>query len=231
MKITWLGHATFALEYAGGEVLLLDPFLQGNPSAPKNYELKRVDAIAVSHGHTDHVGDVIPLAKKFAPKTVAAIFELASIFEKKGVANATGFGKGGTLDLGFAKITAVNAFHSSSFQDGDNTLYAGEPAGFIIRADGSPTIYFAGDTSIFGDMALIAELYKPEIAILPVGGHYTMDPHEAAHATQLLKVKKVIPMHYGTFPPLTGTPEHLSHHVADKGVEVMKLVAGEPITI
>ena len=231
MKITWLGHATFALEYPGGEVLLLDPFLTNNPTAPKNYEFKRVDAIATTHGHSDHTGDVIPIAKKCSPKAVLAVFELANIFEKKGVAHATGMGKGGTADLGFARVTFVNASHSSSFEDGNQVLYAGEPAGLIIRAEGSPTIYFAGDTCIFGDMALIAELYKPEIAILPIGGHFTMDPHEAAHAARLLKTKRVIPMHYATFPPLTGTPEHLENHVKDQGVEVLKLKPGEPVTL
>lgn len=231
MKITWLGHATFALEFKGGEVLLLDPFIENNPTAPKNYSLKRVDAIALSHGHFDHTADVIPLAKKFSPKTVAAIFELATILEGKGVANATGFGKGGTLDLEFARLTAVNAFHSSSYKDGDKLLYAGEPAGFIIRAEGEPTIYFAGDTCVFGDMALIADFYKPEIAILPIGGHYTMDPHEAAYAAKLLKVKRVIPMHYGTFPALTGTPDHLSRHVEGQALEVVKLTAGEAVAL
>lgn len=231
MKITWLGHATFTFEYGGGEVLLLDPFIQGNPSAPKNYELKRVDAVALSHGHGDHTGDVIPVAKKFTPKTIAAIFELANILESKGLKNVTGFGKGGTVDLGFARLTMVNAFHSSSYDDGDTTLCAGEPAGYIIRSENTPPIYFAGDTCVFGDMALIAEFYKPEIAILPIGGHYTMDPHEAAHAAKLLKVKRVIPMHYGTFPPLTGTPEHLAKHLEGTGIEVLTLTPGQPTTL
>ena len=227
MKITWLGHATFTIEYGGGEVLLLDPWIEGNPSAPKDFELRRVDGIAVSHGHSDHVGDVLPVAKKFSPKKVVAIFELAGIFEKKGVPNTEGIGKGGTFDFGFARVTAVNASHSSSYKDGDNLLYAGEPAGFIIRSEGAPTLYFAGDTCVFGDMALIAEIYQPEIAFLPIGGHYTMDPHEAAHAARLLKVKQVIPMHYGTFPALTGRPDQLSDRLKKDGIEVVAMKAGE----
>ena len=227
MKITWLGHSTFALEYPGGEVLLLDPWMEGNPAFPKDFKLRRVDGIAISHGHSDHTGSVLPIAKQFSPKKIVAIFELASILEKQGVPDTEGIGKGGTFDFGFAEVTAVNASHSSSYKDGDNMLYAGEPAGFIIRSEKAPAIYFAGDTCVFGDMALIAEIYNPEIAILPIGGHFTMDPHEAAHASRMLKVKQVIPMHYGTFPALTGTPDQLSERVKKDGIHVIVMKAGE----
>lgn len=226
MKITWLGHATFTFAFANGEVLLLDPWIEGNPAAPKGYRLTRVDAIALTHGHSDHTGDAVSLAKKFSPKVIA-IFELANILEHKGVSNVIGMGKGGTVDLGFATITAVNAFHSSSYDDGGNPVYAGEPAGFILESRGEPTVYCAGDTCVFGDMGLIAELYQPQIAILPVGGHFTMGPREAAHAARLLKVKQVIPMHYGTFPALNGTPEDLAARVKKDGVEIIPLKAGE----
>ena len=227
MKITWLGHATFSFEFAGGEVLLLDPFIDGNPVYPKGYEIKRADVIALTHAHGDHTGNAIPLAQKFSSK-VAAIFELAGILEGKGVSNVTGFGKGGTLDLGFATLTMTNAFHSSSFKDGDTLLYAGEPAGFILSAKDGPRVYCAGDTCLFGDMALIGQLHQPDIAILPIGGHYTMDPREAAYAARFLKVKQVIPMHYGTFPVLKGTPEELAGHLKQDGIEVLKLTPGKP---
>jgi L-ascorbate metabolism protein UlaG (beta-lactamase superfamily) len=226
MKITWLGHATFQFEFGAGNVLVLDPWLEGNPKAPKGFEFKRIDVIALTHGHSDHTGDAIALAKKFSPKVVA-LFELASILENKGVANTVGMGKGGTVDLGFAKLTAVNAFHSSSYQDGGNLLYAGEPAGFIIKSDGAPTVYCAGDTCVFGDMALIAEFYQPQIAILPFGGHYTMDPQGATYAARLTKVKQVIPMHYGTFPVLTGKPQDVAEQLKKDGIELVVLKPGE----
>ena len=226
MKITWLGHATFTFEFSGGEVLLLDPFIEGNPTYPKGYDIKRVDVIALTHGHSDHTGDAIPLAKKFSSK-VAAIYELAAILQNKGVKDVIGFGKGGTVDLGFATLTMTNAFHSSSFKDGNNPLYAGEPAGFILKSRNAPSVYCAGDTCLFGDMALIGQLHQPEIAILPIGGYYTMDPREAAYAARLLKVKQVIPMHYGTFPVLTGRPEDLAEHLKQDGIEVSTLTPGK----
>jgi len=230
IQITWLGHATFELRFPSGEVLLFDPWMEGNPSFPKEYELKRVDAIAITHAHFDHVNDVIPVAKKFSPQKVVAIFETASYFDKKGVKNTVGVNKGGTVDLGFAKLTMTHALHSCSIKDGDNLLYGGEAAGYVLTPKDGRSAYFAGDTALFGDMALIGELYQPELAFLPIGDHFTMDPHQAAHAARLLKVKKVIPMHYGTFPVLTGTPEALSEKLAKDGIEVWTLKQGQPVS-
>jgi L-ascorbate metabolism protein UlaG (beta-lactamase superfamily) len=227
IQITWLGHATFELGFPSGEVLLFDPWIEGNPSFPKGYELKRVDVIALTHAHFDHVNDVIPVAQKFSPKVVA-IFETASYFEKKGVKNTTGINKGGTVDLGFAKLTMTHALHSCSIKDGDTLLYGGEAAGYLLTLTDGRCAYFAGDTALFGDMALIGELYRPELAFLPIGDHFTMDPHQAAHAARLLKTKKVIPMHYGTFPALTGTPQALSEKLAKDGIEVWTLKQGQP---
>lgn len=229
IQITWLGHATFELHFDSGEVLLFDPWIEGNPSFPKGYELKKVDVIAISHAHFDHVNDVIPVAKKFSPKVVA-IFETASYFEKKGVKNTVGINKGGTVDLGFAKLTMTHALHSCSIKDGDNMLYGGEAAGYVLTLKDGRTAYFAGDTAVFGDMALIGELYQPELAFLPIGDHFTMGPHEAAHAARLLKVKRVIPMHYGTFPALTGTPQALSEKLTKDGIEVLTLKQAQPFT-
>jgi L-ascorbate metabolism protein UlaG (beta-lactamase superfamily) len=227
-QITWLGHAAFELRFDSGEVLVLDPWIEGNPIYPKGYKIKKVDAIAISHAHFDHTNDVIPLAKEFRPKVIA-IFETASWLEKKGVQNTVGINKGGTVDLGFVKLTMTHALHSCSIKDGDNAIYGGEAAGYIITPkDGRPA-YFAGDTTVFSDMSLYHDIYQPELAFLPIGDHFTMGPHEAAHAARLLKVKRVIPMHYGTFPALTGTPEMLSQRLQKDGVEVWTLTPGRHV--
>jgi L-ascorbate metabolism protein UlaG (beta-lactamase superfamily) len=229
IQITWLGHSTYKLEFETGEVLVLDPWITGNPVYPTEIKLDRVDAIALSHGHFDHVSDVLPLAKEFAPKIVA-IFEVASYFEHKGAKNTIGMNKGGTVDLGFVKLTMTHALHSSAIQDGDKLIYGGEAAGYILTLKDGRKAYFAGDTTVFSDMALYAEMYQPEIAFLPIGDHFTMGPHEAAHSARLLKVKKVIPMHFGTFPALTGTPEELASKLKKDGIEVWTLEKGKPET-
>ncbi len=227
-QITWLGHATFELRFDSGEVLIFDPWIEGNPAYPKSYKIERADAIAVSHAHFDHINDVIPLAKKFHPKVVA-IFETASWLEKKGVKNTIGINKGGTVDLGFAKLTMTHALHSCSIKDGDDLIYGGEAAGYVLSLADGRSAYFAGDTALFYDMTLIAELHRPELAFLPIGDHFTMGPHEAAHAARLLKVKRVIPMHYGTFPALTGRPEDLAQKLQKDGIEVWTLQQGNPV--
>jgi L-ascorbate metabolism protein UlaG (beta-lactamase superfamily) len=227
-QINWLGHATFELRFDSGEVLVFDPWIEGNPAYPKNYNIEKVDVIAVSHAHSDHINDVIPLAKKFQPKVVA-IFEITSWLEKKGVKNTIGINKGGTVDLGFAKLTMTHALHSSAIKDGDNLIYGGEAAGYVLSLPDGRSAYFAGDTALFSDMTLIGELYHPELAFLPIGDHYTMDPHQAAHAARLLKVKRVIPMHYGTFPALTGRPEDLAQKLQKDGIDVWTLKQGQPV--
>lgn len=227
-QITWLGHATFSLRFESGEVLLLDPWLESNPKFPRDYKLSKVDAIAVSHGHFDHTNDVLPLAKKFHPKIVA-IFEIASFFEKKGAQNTVGMNKGGTVDLGFVKLTMTHALHSCSIKDGDESIYGGEAAGYVLTFKDGRKAYFAGDTTVFGDMRLIEELYKPELAFLPIGDHFTMGPEAAALAARYVGAKKVIPMHYGTFPQLTGTPEELKAKIGPGGPEVWTLTPGQSV--
>ncbi|MGI8959803.1 MAG: metal-dependent hydrolase [Bryobacteraceae bacterium] len=227
-QITWLGHATFQLRFDSGEVLLTDPWTEGNPAYPKGFKIQQVDAIAVSHAHFDHTNDVVPLAKKFDAKVVA-IFETAAWFEKKGVKNTIGMNKGGTVDLGFVKLTMTHALHSCAIKDGSDLIYGGEAAGYVMTQKDGRRAYFAGDTAVFSDMALIHEVYQPELAFLPIGDHFTMDPHEAAHAARLLKIKKVIPMHFGTFPALTGTPEALAEKLKGDAIEVWTLKQGEPV--
>jgi L-ascorbate metabolism protein UlaG (beta-lactamase superfamily) len=229
IQITWLGHAAFEIRFDGGEVLLLDPWIEGNPAYPKNYNLQKADAIAVSHGHGDHLGDVVPLAKKF-DAIVFAMVEIAGWCAGKGVKNTVGFNKGGTVDLGFVKLTMTQALHSSSIQDGDKSIYGGEAAGFILTLKDGRRAYFAGDTAIFSEMGLYADVYHPELAFLPIGDHYTMGPEEAAYAARLLKVKQVIPMHYGTFPILVGRPAELEEKLSGTGIEVLTLKQGQPIT-
>jgi L-ascorbate metabolism protein UlaG (beta-lactamase superfamily) len=227
-QITWLGHATFAFGFESGEVLVMDPWIEGNPAYPKGYELKRVDAIAISHAHFDHTNDVIPLAKKFHPKVIG-IFETTAWLEKKGVKNAIGMNKGGTVDLGFVKLTMTHALHSCSIKDGNDLIYGGEAAGYVLTLPDGRAAYFAGDTALFSDMVLIRELYQPELALLPIGDYYTMGPLQASHAARLIKPKRVIPMHYGTFPALTGRPEDLEQRLSGDAIQVWTLKQGDPV--
>ncbi len=228
MKITWLGHGTVELQMDSGEVLVLDPWTDGNPAYPKSYEIKRVDAIAVSHGHFDHIHDALPLAKQFKPKIVG-IFELTHWLASKGAENTIGMNKGGTLDLGFVKLTMTHAVHSCGILDDDKIIYGGEAAGYVLTLRDGRRIYFAGDTNVFSDMSLIRELYEPELAFLPIGDHYTMSPYEAAKAVDLLKVKRVIPMHFGTFPALTGTPAALAEKIKGTVTSVWALEPGKTV--
>lgn len=228
MNITWLGHGTVELEMDSGEVLLMDPWTEGNPAYPKGYQIKRVDAIAVSHGHFDHIHDVLPLEKQFKPKIVG-IYELTHWLASKGAENTIGMNKGGTVDLGFVKLTMTHAIHSCGILDDGKIIYGGEAAGYVLTLSDGRTVYFAGDTNVFTDMALIRELYQPELAFLPIGDLYTMSPREAAKAVELLHVKRVIPMHFGTFPALTGTPAALAEKISGTGTTVWALEPGEKV--
>jgi len=205
--ITWFGHAAFKLTTRTGKIILIDPWLT-NPKAPKNITLTHVDAILITHAHSDHVGEAFELAQKFNAPIVAS-YELTEIAKKKGVKNVLPINPSGTQKIADLTVTAVEAVHSSGYQDGDTILYGGAPLGFIVQQDAAPTIYDAGDTGVFSDMALIAELYHPQIALLPIGGVYTMKPSEAAYAVRAIQPRVVIPMHFGTFPALTGTPAQL----------------------
>jgi L-ascorbate metabolism protein UlaG (beta-lactamase superfamily) len=208
-SLTWLGHASFRLDTDGGKRIYIDPFLHGNPKTPEaELEPERVDVIALTHGHGDHVGDTVALSKKFPDAAIVAMVELKGWLGSQGanVGDLPGINKGGTQDVDGVKFTMTNAFHSSSTEEG---AYLGEPAGIVVRVDGK-SIYFAGDTNVFGDMALIAELYKPDVAVLPIGDWFTMGPEEAAIALRLLGNPRCVPCHWGTFGLLTGTPDRLA---------------------
>jgi L-ascorbate metabolism protein UlaG (beta-lactamase superfamily) len=233
VKLTWFGHATFMLESPGGKRILIDPFLTGNPSCPDDRrDPGDIDLMLISHGHADHTADAVELATSKKPAAVVGIVELCGFLEGKGVENCIGMNKGGTHEVAPGiRVTLTHAFHSSSIPDGDQNVYTGEPVGFIIELENGYRVYFAGDTCIFGDMALIGDLYRPELALLPIGDFFTMGPREAAKAIELLGVTKVVPMHYGTFPLLTGTPERLRQEAAGvQGLEVLDMQPGETIT-
>jgi L-ascorbate metabolism protein UlaG (beta-lactamase superfamily) len=227
VPVTWLGHASFRLDSANGKRIYVDPWLE-NPKCPAaEKEPERADVIAVTHGHSDHVGSVVEISKRFSPEIVAMV-ELKGWLGDQGaeVGEIPGPNKGGTVEVDRIKFTLVNAFHSSSSDTGD---YLGEAAGIVIELENGTTLYFAGDTCVFGDMQLIGRIYGPDIAVLPIGGHFTMDPREAGVALELLGTKRCIPCHYGTFPLLSGTPDELRQHA--QGVEVLELEPGETITV
>jgi len=207
VKVTYLGHSAFKIISPKGVVIYIDPFLSGNPKTPAEMKtVEKADLVLVTHGHGDHLGDTLAIAEKTNARIVA-MPELGRYLTKKGAKNVVGMNKGGTYTFRDIAITMVHALHSSSVMEGDQVIYMGDPAGFVIRFENGFTLYHAGDTGIFGDMKIIGEIYKPELSLLPIGSHFTMDPREATYASKLLGSKYVIPMHYGTFPALTGTPE------------------------
>ncbi|HEY1463631.1 MAG TPA: metal-dependent hydrolase [Terriglobales bacterium] len=228
IKLTWLGHATFRMQTPEGTVIYVDPWVMNNPMCPEaEKKVQKVDVMLCTHGHFDHIGDAVEIARKHDPKVVG-IFELCTWMQKKGVKQITPMNKGGTQTIGDIKVTMVHAVHSCGITDGDQIVYGGEACGFVIEFSNGVKIYHAGDTNVFTDMQIIHELYAPEIAMLPIGDHFTMGPREAAHACGLLKPKTVIPMHFGTFPALTGMPGALQKLVP--GVNVVELKPGQTIS-
>jgi L-ascorbate metabolism protein UlaG (beta-lactamase superfamily) len=230
VKITYLGHSAFKLVSPQGVVIYIDPYLKDNPQTPADQkEVDKADLILPTHGHGDHLGDTVSIAQK-TNASVVAMNELGIYLTKKGLKNVVRMSKGGSYTAKGIRITMVNAQHSSSVIEGDQIIYTGEPAGFIIRFENGFTVYHAGDTAVMADMKILGDIYKPNLAFLPVGSHFTMDPREAAYACQLLRPQFAIPMHYKTFPVLTGTPEAFTQEMKDQpGVKVIVMNPGQTI--
>ena len=228
-SLTWLGHASFRVDTPGGKRIYVDPWLTGNPKCPESeHRPEHCDLIVVTHGHGDHVGDTVAIYEAFLCPVIA-LLELRGWLDANGAKDPGGHGpnKGGTVSpVEGVKVTLTDANHSSSAPDGS---YAGEPCGIVLELEDGFKIYFAGDTNVFGDMALIRRLYAPDLAVLPIGGHFTMAPNEAAVALELLGVKRCVPCHWGTFPLLAGTPAELRELAP--GVEVVDVAPGGTIAL
>ena len=229
-QVTWLGHAAFRIDSPGGKRIYVDPWLDNPmcPDAEKSPE--RIDLIALTHGHDDHSGGTVELAQQFDCPVYAQV-ELRGWLSTKGLSEdvTQAFNKGGTVDAGGIKLTLTDAHHSSSAFENGTFVYLGESAGLVIEVENGTKLYFAGDTCVFGDMQLIARIYEPDVAILPIGDHFTMGPKEAAVALELLAVDRCIPSHYGTFPLLSGTPDELRRLSPD--VDVIAPRPGETVTV
>jgi L-ascorbate metabolism protein UlaG (beta-lactamase superfamily) len=227
VKITFLGHAAFKLTGAGVNVLI-DPWLSNPLLNTPVEQVGQVDVILVTHGHGDHVGETVAVAQK-SGAPVVAIHELSVILAGQGAPEVIGMNKGGTTSVAGLKVTMTQAVHSSAVDEGGKLIAAGDPGGFVVEFPNGFVAYHAGDTAVFKDMELIRELYHPELAMLPIGSHYVMSPAEAALACRMLKTRWVIPMHYGTFPVLTGTAEELMERLKGEDITVIPLKPGESV--
>jgi len=231
-ELTWLGHSTFRLDSPSGKRIYVDPFLNGNPRCPESeLEPERCDLIVLTHGHDDHLGDTVAIAQKFDCPVIAQV-ELRGWLSLNGLSMdpSQAINKGGAIEVAGVRLTLTHANHSSSvFADGQ-FQYTGESCGYVVELEDGFKIYFSGDTNVFGDMSLIGRIYAPDIAVIPIGDHYTMGPREAAVAIELLGVVRCVPCHYGTFPLLTGTPDELRKLVS-QGIEILSPEPGETLTL
>ena len=232
-RFIWCGHSAFRIETGEDKVIYIDPYLSANPGCPSElHKVERCDIIALTHGHADHLGDTIEIYNEHRPKIVA-IFDLCGILGKHGVApeDCVGMNIGGTVDVGGIKFMQTPATHSGSVDDGGEQAYGGDPTGYVVELEDGFRFYHSGDTWVMADMEYIGKLFKPEVAILPIGGHFTMDPAAAAIAAKLTGVKRVVPMHYGTFPVLTGEPVELEKELDGTGIEVVTVEIGQEFTL
>jgi L-ascorbate metabolism protein UlaG (beta-lactamase superfamily) len=232
VELTWLGHATCFLKTAAGTSVLIDPWIKGNPKYPSQVkDFGKVDLMLLTHGHSDHTGDAIAIAKQYDPTTICMV-ELAYLLSAQGLKmeKAAPMNLGGKQVFADLEISMVEAKHSSSFEVDGKPAYAGEAGGFMVKVANGPTIYFAGDTALYTDMKLLRELYAPDVAVLPIGDFYTMGAKHAAIAAEWLGVKKVVPIHWGTFPVLIGTPKELKEALAGKNIEVIEMAPGEALS-
>ena len=240
-SITWYGHACVEVRTPGGRTILIDPWF-GNPRSPLAADaVERCDVMLVTHGHHDHLGaapggvrdaDALAIARRTKPAW-PCVHELslwlADRLDGAGV-EIIGMNKGGSVDARGIGISMVHADHSAGDWSaaGEGPLHLGEPVGFVLRLEDGSTLYHAGDTALFGDLRLIGEIHHPDLAMLPIGGHYTMGPAEAARAVELLGVREVLPLHYGTFPILAGTPVELRDALAARGLGDVTVHEPEP---
>ncbi len=210
LEIRWLGHAAFRIKTPGGKIVYVDPWLENPVAPPDAKEADKADLILLTHGHFDHFGNTLELATRTNAKVVTN-FEISVFLKGKGLPDdkLVGMNTSGSFEIDGIKLTMVPAVHGSGITDGEKIVDGGVAAGFIMKLEDGYTVYHTGDTGLFSDMKLIAQLYKPKVVMMCIGGFYTMSPVEAAEAVKLLKPDIVIPMHYGTFPALSGTPEAL----------------------
>lgn len=227
LSITWYGHSTFKVVSPKGLHILIDPWVMGNPACPEHLKkVDRVDLMLICHAHFDHMADAVALAKAHTPKVVA-IYEIATWLEGRGIKNTLAMNMGGSQEIDGIRVTMFQAFHSSGILEEDGRIvYGGEPAGYVVQLENGFTFYHSGDTNVFGDMKIVAELYEPELCFLPIGDRFTMSPKEAAYACKLLTPKWLIPMHFGTFPLLTGTPAELKE--LTKGITGLTIIEMKP---
>ncbi|NJN16066.1 MAG: metal-dependent hydrolase [Oscillochloris sp.] len=235
VPITWLGHATFHLRTPEGRGILIDGWVDGNPVCPDPLKAKvreNLAAIFVTHGHFDHIADVQEVARDTGA-TIVCQYDLVPYFEGQGCSGEQllGFNKGGTVMVADVKATMTNAHHSSTAYENGQIINLGTPAGYVLRFSNGFTVYHTGDTSVTMDMQIIGELYTPDLVILPIGDHFTMDPRQAAYALKLIKPTYAIPEHFGTFPMLTGTPQALAEACKEFDVttQIIGLQPGETV--
>lgn len=226
VKGYWLGHSAFKFISPNGNIIYVDPFLKDNPSTPEKFKtVEEADFILLTHGHEDHVGDTIEIAKKTNCQVVG-IVELCDVLKKQGLPEnqAIAFNKGGTVNFDDFSVTLVSANHSSSYKG----EYTGEPGGLMISFEDDICIYHMGDTNIFSDLKLYAELYEPTVVLAPIGDHFTMGPEEAAYAVEMLDAEVAVPIHYGTWPPIASDPNEFKE-VLEEICETKALIpeAGE----